>query len=71
MGRLQQHIYVINTSCRFFFLIQTNALFVFFKSYLFDFQHRKANAGEKEEETNYKYLINITSTNSASNSFLM
>lgn len=49
--------------------IQSNDLFVFFKSYLFDFQHGKAKVGE-EEETNYKYLISITSTNSASNPFL-
>lgn len=49
--------------------IQSNALFVFFKSYLFDFQHGKAKVGE-EEETDYKYLISITSTNSASNPFL-
>lgn len=70
VGRLQQHIYFINTSCHFFLKkIQNNALFVFFKSYLFDFQHGKAKVGE-EEETNYKYLISITSTNSASNPFL-
>lgn len=49
--------------------IQSNDLFVFFKSYLFDFQHGKAKVGE-EEETNYKYLISITLTNSASNPFL-